>query len=97
MTLLFDFYLWQQVFYGPKRSCTASAKDGKKNGNFFFQVVPRHSDNMFHVHSIFPEPLEIFSLKINQILLSVRWCKEPITQLCRLKVKVTLQGYVITF
>ena len=29
------------------------------------------------------------------MFLSVRLCAEPMTQLCRLKVKVTLQGYVI--
>ena len=81
----------------PKGRVQPVLRMAKKMAIFFFQVVPRHSDNMFHVHCIFPEPLEIFSLKINQILLSVRWCKEPMTQLCRLKVKVTLQGYVITF
>ena len=44
------------------------------------------------VSSISPKPLEGFSLKFTQIFLLVRRCAELITQLPRLKVKVTDQG-----
>ena len=47
------------------------------------------------VRSISPEPFERFSLKFTQMFLSVRQFAEPMTWLRRLKVKVTLQGYVI--
>ena len=47
------------------------------------------------VNSISPEPFERFSLNFTQMLLSVRWCAELITQLRILKVKVTLQGHGI--
>ena len=47
------------------------------------------------VRSISPERFERFSLNFTQMFLSVRRCAEPMTQLCRLKVKVTLQGYGI--
>ena len=40
-----------------------------------------------------PLPLEGFSLNIGQMFASVRWCVEPITQLCWLKVKVTIEGH----
>ena len=36
------------------------------------------------------EPFEPFSLNFTQMFLSVSWCAEPMTQLCKLKVKVTL-------
>ena len=48
-----------------------------------------------HVHSIYPEPLERFSLNFTQTFLSVRRCAEPMTQLHRLNVNVTLQGHRI--
>ena len=44
---------------------------------------------LFCVHSISSFPLEGFSLNFGQIFSAVRQCAEPITQLCRLKVKVT--------
>ena len=47
------------------------------------------------VHSISLESLEQFSLNFTQMFLSVRRCAEPRTQLRKLKVKVTLQGYGI--
>ena len=47
------------------------------------------------VHSISPEPFEQFSLIFTQMFLSVRRCAEPMTQLCRLKAVVTLQGHGI--
>ena len=37
-------------------------------------------------------PLERFSLNFGQMLIPVRWCAEPMTQLCRLMVKVTIKG-----
>ena len=46
----------------------------------------------FGVRSISPEPFERFSLNFGQVLFLVRRCSEPMTQLPRLKVKVTLQG-----
>ena len=49
----------------------------------------------FHVRPISPGPFKQFSLKFTQMLLSVRGCAEPMTQLCRLKVMLTLQGHVI--
>ena len=49
----------------------------------------------FCVGSISPEPFERFSLNFTKMFLSVRQCAEPKTQLCRLKVKVTLQDHVI--
>ena len=48
-----------------------------------------------HVRSISPEPFEWISLNFTQTFLSVRWCAELMAQLCRLKVKVTLQGHGI--
>ena len=42
-----------------------------------------------------PQPFERFSLNITQMFRSVRRCAEPMTQLPRLKVKVTLQGHGI--
>ena len=42
-----------------------------------------------------PQPFVRFSLNITQMILSVSWCAEPMTQLCKLKVKVTLQGHGI--
>ena len=42
---------------------------------------------------ISPEPFESFSINFTQMFLSVSWCAEPMTQLCKLKVKVTLQGH----
>ena len=44
----------------------------------------------FGVSSISPLPLEGFSLNVGQMFASLRWCAEPITQLCWLKVKVTI-------
>ena len=38
-------------------------------------------------------PLEECSLNFDQMFASVRWCAEPITQLCWLKVKVTIEGH----
>ena len=49
----------------------------------------------FRVRSISPELLGRFSLNFTQMSLSVRRCAEYITQLPRLKVKVTGQGHVI--
>ena len=42
-----------------------------------------------------PQPFVRFSLNITQMFLSMSWCAEPMTQLCKLKVKVTLQGHGI--
>ena len=47
------------------------------------------------VRSISPEPFERFSLNFTKMFLSVRRCAEPMTQLRRLNVKVTLQGHGI--
>ena len=47
----------------------------------------------FHVHSISPEPFERYLLNLNQMFALVRWYAEPITQQCRLKVKVTIEGH----
>ena len=47
----------------------------------------------FGVGSISPLPLEGFSLNSSQMFASVRWCAEPITQVCWLKVKVTIEGH----
>ena len=47
----------------------------------------------FHVHSISPEPFERYLLNLGQMFTLVRWCAEPITQQCRLKVKVTVEGH----
>ena len=47
----------------------------------------------FGVGSISPLPLEGFSLNVGQMFASVRWFAEPITELCWLKVKVTIEGH----
>ena len=47
------------------------------------------------VCSISPELFERFSFNFTQMFLSVRWCAEAMTQLCRLKVKATLQSHGI--
>ena len=47
----------------------------------------------FRVRSISPIPLEGFSLNFGHMFASVRRCAEPITQPCRHKVKVTVQGH----
>ena len=47
----------------------------------------------FCVGSISPLPLEGFSLSVGQMFASVRWCAEPINQLCWLNVKVTIEGH----
>ena len=47
----------------------------------------------FGIGSISPLALKGFSLNIGQMFASVRWCAEPITQLCWLKVKVTIEGH----
>ena len=44
------------------------------------------------VRSIFPKSFERFSLNFTQMFLSIRRCAEHMTQLPRLKVKVTGQG-----
>ena len=49
----------------------------------------------FYVRSLSPEPLHRFSLNFTQMFLSVRRCAEPMTQLPRLKVMVTVQGHGI--
>ena len=36
---------------------------------------------------------EGFSLNVGQMFATVRWCAEPITQQCWLKVKVTVEGH----
>ena len=51
----------------------------------------------FHVHSISPLPPEGFSLHIGQMFISVRWHAEPMIQLRRLLVKVTVKGHGIYF
>ena len=43
----------------------------------------------------FNEPFERFSLNFTQMFLSMSSCAESMTQLCQLKVKVTLQGHWI--
>ena len=40
-----------------------------------------------------PEPFERFSWNFGQMFALVRQCAEPITQACRLKVKVTVKGH----
>ena len=47
----------------------------------------------FRVRSISPLPLEGFSLNFGHTFASVRPCAELITQPCRHKVKVTVQGH----
>ena len=47
----------------------------------------------FCVHSVSPLPLEGFSLNFGRMFTSVGQCAEPITQPCRLKVKVTVEGH----
>ena len=47
----------------------------------------------FGLGFVSPLALEGFSLNMGQMLTSVRWCAEPITQLCWLKVKVTIEGH----
>ena len=49
----------------------------------------------FCVSSIPPEPFERFSLNFTQMFLSVRHYAESMTQLCRLKARVTLQCHGI--
>ena len=49
----------------------------------------------FRVCSISPEPFEWFSLYFTWMLLSLSWCAESMTQICKLKVKVTPQGHGI--
>ena len=49
----------------------------------------------FHVSFISPLPLEKFSLNFGQMIISVRQCAKPMTQLHRLKVKVTIEGHGI--
>ena len=44
----------------------------------------------FHVRSVPTLPLEGFLLKFGHIIILVRRCAEPMTQLGRLKVKVTV-------
>ena len=52
-----------------------------------------------HLHlvvcSISPEPFERFSLNFGNMFSSVRWCAELMTQLYRLKVKVTVKSHAI--
>ena len=45
------------------------------------------------VRSISPKPVELVSLYFIQMFLLVRQCAEPMTQLQRLKVKVTVKGH----
>ena len=47
------------------------------------------------VHAISSEPFEWFSKNFTHMFLSVRQYAEPLTQLCRLNIKVTLQGHGI--
>ena len=47
----------------------------------------------FLVCSISPEPFEIFSLHFGQIFISLRLCAELMSQLHRLKIKVTGKGH----
>ena len=47
----------------------------------------------FCVGSVSPLPLKGFSLNFGQMFTSVGQCAEPITQPCRLKVKVTVEGH----
>ena len=49
----------------------------------------------FCVWSISPLSLNGFSSTVGQTLISVRWCAEPVTQLCGLKVEVTVKGHGI--
>ena len=49
----------------------------------------------FRVRSISPEPFGRISLNFTQMFLLLRRCAEHMTQLPRLKVKVTGQGHVI--
>ena len=41
----------------------------------------------------YPEPFARVSMNFRKMFTSVRLCAEPITQLCRLKVKVTIEGH----
>ena len=47
------------------------------------------------VCSISPDPFGRLQLDLTQMFLSVSYCAELITRLCKLNVKVTLQGHVI--
>ena len=47
----------------------------------------------FCVRSVSPLPLGGFSLYFGRMFTSVGQCAEPITQTCRLKVKVTVEGH----
>ena len=48
---------------------------------------------LFLVRAISPEPFERLSRNVGQMFALVRQCAEPITQACRLKVKVTVKGH----
>ena len=48
----------------------------------------------FRVRSVSPISVEGFSLNFGQMFTLVRQCAESITQPCRFKVKVTVQGHV---
>ena len=60
----------------------SSAKQSQGQGHGF------HLE--FRVRFLSPEPFERFSLNFGQMLTIVRQCAEPMTQLPRLKVKVTI-------
>ena len=47
----------------------------------------------FEPRILSPLPLGGFSLNFGQMFTSVGQCAEPITHLCRLKVKVTVEGH----
>ena len=51
----------------------------------------------FRSWSIFPNSFERFSINYTELILSVRRCAEPMTQLCRLKVKCKVMGFTLEF
>ena len=52
----------------------------------------------FRVRSIFPLPLEGFSLKFGQMLISVRWCAEAKNHtVYRLNAEVKIKGHGVKF
>ena len=84
------FKLWSNV-YLSETMCRINNSTMRTRSRSQVKVIG--SSLIFRVRSISPIPLEGFYLNFGQMFASLRRCAQLITQPCRQKVNVTVQGH----
>jgi len=80
-----------RVYYTPTTKC----RGGPYNGVALSRPSVRPSVHLhYRVRSINPIPIEGFSSNVAEMFISTRRCAEPMLPMCRLKVRVTIEGQI---